>query len=260
MARRLRPPLVAANWKMHFVAREAEGFCAALLAGGRAARSGVEVAIFPSFPLLPAVARALAGSDVSWGGQDLSPEERGAFTGEVSATQLADSGCLWVLAGHSERRQRHGESDALVALKAAAALRHGLSPLVCVGETGKERRSGKTFEVLARQIAELPKSADLALAYEPVWAIGTGETATPALAAEAHAFLRARLAERFDPGFAAACRILYGGSVTPDNAGALADEPEIDGFLVGGASLDPAKFLAIIAPFAGSGRPSGVSP
>ncbi len=245
----LRRPLVAGNWKMHLVRAEAAALAAAVRAGTSAATGGVEVALFPSFPLLPAVAETLAGSTIGCGGQDLHPAARGAFTGDVAAAQLLDVGCRYVLCGHSERRQGHGESDRLVAEKAAAAAGAGLLPVVCVGETGSERDRGETFAVLERQIAPLDPLPGLVLAYEPVWAIGTGKTATPELAEEAHRHLRRSFERRWGSG-AESLRILYGGSVTPDNARGLAERPEIDGALVGGASLDPAKFLAIISAFA----------
>jgi triosephosphate isomerase len=244
-------PLVAANWKMHLLQADAVAYCRALRTGlPGAGRS--QVAIFPSFPLLPLVARELAGSGVGVGGQDLHPEDKGAHTGDVSGAQLADAGCSWALCGHSERRRDHGETDALVARKAAAALRHGLTPLICVGETGEERRAGETFAVLERQLrgaleglAGLPGGAPgCALAYEPVWAIGTGETATPEIAQQAHRFLRSVLSGIWPA--AKEVPLLYGGSVTPENAAALRAQPDVDGFLVGGASLDPQKFLGII--------------
>ncbi|HEV8237902.1 MAG TPA: triose-phosphate isomerase [Thermoanaerobaculia bacterium] len=271
--------LAAANWKMHLLRAEARTFCDSLRA---APADGVEVAIFPSFPLLPAVAEALAGTPFAVGGQDLHSEDAGAHTGDVSGAQLADAGCGWVLVGHSERRRDHGEDDALVARKLAAAVRHGLRPILCLGETGDERRAGETFAVLERQLSmaltvgwgrPLPLegqgdggigvTSNLgegvgrvgaarfargggAIAYEPVWAIGTGDVATPEQAQEAHAFLRARLAELGSPALAASLRLLYGGSVKPDNAAELIAQPDVDGFLVGGASLDAGKFLAII--------------
>ncbi|HEX5759944.1 MAG TPA: triose-phosphate isomerase [Thermoanaerobaculia bacterium] len=240
----VRRPLVAANWKMHLLAAEARAWCRRVRAESGGARAGA--AVFPSFPLLPVVASELAGGAVETGGQDLHPEDKGAFTGDVSAAQLADAGCVWALCGHSERRHGHGEGDELVARKAAAAVRHGLRPLLCVGETRDERRGAATEEVLARQLrAALPHlPADWALAYEPVWAIGTGDTATPETAQAAHAYLRGLLA-----GEARRTPILYGGSVTPENAAALAAQPDVDGFLVGGASLDPGQFLAIIRSF-----------
>lgn len=241
-----RQPIAAANWKMHLLRPEAKAWGRALLAGlppGTAAR----VVVFPSFPLLPAAAGAFADSPVELGAQDLHPDEKGAHTGDVSALQLAEVGCCWALCGHSERRRDHGESDELVGRKVAAALRHGLQPLLCLGETRDERRRGDTFAVLSRQLAAglTSRPATFVLAYEPVWAIGTGETATPETAEEAHAFLRAELARLGFP--AEEIRILYGGSVTPENARSLSAQPHIDGFLVGGASLDPGKFLDIIA-------------
>ena len=244
-----RRPLVAGNWKMHLLRAGAESLCRALVAAP--APAGTEVVLFPGFPLLGTVGTALAGSAIAFGGQDLHPEERGAHTGDVSAEQLVDAGAVWVLCGHSERRQEHGEGDDLVARKAAAAARAGLRPMVCVGETAAERRAGRTFEVLDRQIAPLEELPGMVLAYEPVWAIGTGETATPEIAAAAHRHLRDSWNERF-PGAGENLRILYGGSVTPLNADGLAEMQEIDGALVGGASLDHAKFLAIISSFAAS--------
>jgi triosephosphate isomerase len=248
-AERARRPIAAANWKMHLVRAEAEAWCAQVRAELPAAQDA-EVVVFPSFPLLPGVAAALAGSGLAVGGQDLHPEAEGAFTGDVAGRQLADAGCAWVLCGHSERRRDHAESDALVAAKARAALAAGLTPLVCVGETREERHSGRTFDVLARQLEPLPEDARLVLAYEPVWAIGTGETATPEIAEDAHAFLRERVLRSSGAAAAAARRILYGGSVTPENAAALAAQADLDGFLVGGASLDPKRFLAILTSLA----------
>jgi triosephosphate isomerase (TIM) len=249
MSAERRRPLIAANWKMHLLKADAADYCRDLRRGLAAPPAAdARVVIFPSFPLIPVVARELVDSEVEVGGQDLHPEDRGAFTGDVSGLQLADAGCAWALCGHSERRQHHGESDELVGRKAATAARHRLTPMICVGETRDERRAGATFEVLARQLAAAlaGEPGPFALAYEPVWAIGTGETATPEIAQEAHRFLRERLAELLGERAAAATPVLYGGSVTPDNAGGLIVHPDIDGFLVGGASLDPQKFLAII--------------
>jgi len=268
-----RRRIVAGNWKMHFLAAEAAGFCRELLRGlpageavdpddpggprgaGVPAAAGVEVVLFPSYPLLPAVAAALAGSAVTLGAQDLHPADRGAHTGDVSGPQILDAGCRWVLCGHSERRRDHGESDELIARKVAAAIRHGLAPLLCVGETREQREAGETLAVLERQLrsglSSLPsrspagERADLVIAYEPVWAIGTGLTASPETAQEAHQFLRAAAAEL--AGEDAAVTLLYGGSATPANAAGLIAQPDVDGFLVGGASLDPRQFLAIIA-------------
>jgi triosephosphate isomerase len=252
-AARERRPLVAGNWKMNLVRAEAEALVAALAAGVAAAPPAVDVAVFPSHPLLAPVAAALAGTAIALGAQDLHPKGRGAHTGDVSAAQLLDAGCRWVICGHSERRRDHGETDALVGAKARAALAAGLAPIVCVGETREERHSGRTFEVLARQVADLPADPRVVVAYEPVWAIGTGETATPEVACDAHAYLRERFARSAGEPFARRLRILYGGSVTAASAPELATRPEIDGFLVGGASLDASSFLAILAAFAPPG-------
>jgi len=245
-----RTALVAANWKMHFLRRDVESFGRALGAGLEANAPAAQVVVFPSYPLLPVTSWALgaAAPRVELGGQDLHPEELGAFTGDVSGEQLRDAGCVWALCGHSERRRDHAESDELVGRKVAAAERAGLVPLLCLGERREERHSGKTFAVLERQLAAglASRPQRFALAYEPVWAIGTGETATPEIAQETHGFLRRRLAALAGERVAEQARIVYGGSVTPDNAGALWRQPDVDGFLVGGASLDVAKFLAII--------------
>jgi len=262
-----RTPLAAANWKMHLLARQASALCAALRTGlGESAgpssataaevATACDVAVFPSFPLLPAVAEALAGSRIGLGGQDLHCDDQGAHTGDVSGPQLRDAGCAWVLVGHSERRQNHHESDGIVARKLEAAGRNGLRPILCLGETREERHAGRTFQVLERQLAIAAAAApdDWVIAYEPVWAIGTGETATPEQAQEAHAFLRGCLAEIASHELAQRMRILYGGSVKPENAAELIAQRDLDGFLVGGASLDAAKFLAIIQACAGAGR------
>ena len=253
----LRRRIVAGNWKMHFVAADAAAFCRELrrgLAEPRQEPAGParpEVVLFPSFPLLPGVARELAGSDVAMGAQDVHPAERGAHTGDVAAPQLVDAGCRWVLCGHSERRRDHGESDELIARKVAAAVRHGLAPLLCVGETREQREAGETLAVLERQVrgglSSRPAGpAGMVVAYEPVWAIGTGLTASPETAQKAHQFLRGVVSEAAGQG-AGAVTLLYGGSVTPANAAGLIAQPDVDGFLVGGASLDPRQFLAIIA-------------
>jgi len=247
-----RRPLVGGNWKMHLLPEEAVAYCRTF--APRVETLGAEVVLFPSFPLLPAVASELAGTAAGCGGQDLHADDSGAHTGDVSGAQLAAVGCRWVLCGHSERRHDHGESDELVGRKAAAARRHGLLPLICVGETRAERASGRTHEVVDRQLrTALPEGVDrFALAYEPVWAIGSGETATPETAQGAHAFLRGTLADLRGAEVAAACRILYGGSVKHGNAAELAAGPDLDGFLVGGASLDPEGFLAIIGVYGSS--------
>ncbi len=247
MSTGLRRPIAAGNWKMNLLRRDAEAFCRELRAG-LGDGSAAEVVLFPSATLYATVARELKGSSVAFGGQDLHPAAAGAHTGDLSGPQLADAGCGWVLCGHSERRQDHGEDDAVVGGKARAATDHGLLPIVCVGESREERREGKTFEVLERQLAAAlaGKPPAFEIAYEPVWAIGTGEVATPEIAQEAHAFLRHELAGRVGAERAAACRILYGGSANPGNVAELIAQEDIDGFLVGGASLDSGKFLAII--------------
>ncbi len=253
-----RRPLVAANWKMNLLRAAAEDFCRVLGGGwgdgAPATLAAVDSIVYPAFPLIPAVAAGLSGSGVAVGGQDLHPADSGAHTGDVSGPQLADAGCTWVLCGHSERRRDHGESDELVGRKAAAARRAGLTPMICVGETREERHAGHTFRVLERQLAaalaglfaESAADQRFALAYEPVWAIGTGETATAEICQETHGHLRRALARELGGGLAAAVRILYGGSVTAENAAELHAGEDIDGFLVGGASLDPRKFLSIM--------------
>jgi triosephosphate isomerase len=241
--------LIAGNWKMHTTLAEARELARGIVQGlGEAPRP--EVAVAPPYTALAAVAEVLAGTPVHLAAQDVFWEEKGAFTGAISPLMLVDVGCRLVIIGHSERRQHFGETDATVNRKVKAALRTGLAPIVCVGETLAEREEGRTLAVVERQIREglagLPADAGarLVIAYEPVWAIGTGRTATPAQAQEVHAFIRTLL-----PGLlgTARVRILYGGSVTPDNAAALLAEPDIDGALVGGASLMAASFLAIIA-------------
>lgn len=243
-----RRPIVAANWKMHHLRRDAADYCRGL-ATGLGDEPPAEVLIFPPHTLLTTVAQGLEGLAAECGGQDLHPEAEGAHTGDVSGPQLADAGCRWVLCGHSERRRDHGESDGLVGRKAAAAIAHGLVPLICLGESREERQRDETRKVLRRQLAAAlaVRPARFELAYEPVWAIGTGETATPETAQEAHAYLRQLLATLVGEERAAAVRILYGGSVKPDNAAALVVQPDVDGFLVGGASLDSEKFLGIIS-------------
>jgi triosephosphate isomerase len=243
-----RRPVFAANWKMNLRRAQADVY-AGRLREAVPLLPPADVVLFPPFPLIPVVADLLLGSPIAWGGQDLNPEDAGAHTGDVSALHLLDWGSTWALCGHSERRAEHGETDSLIAAKVAQALRHGLQPLLCVGETGEERERGQTEAVLARQLSvAVPRGGGgaWALAYEPVWAIGTGTTATPELAQEAHAFLRATAAQRLGGRAAAGLRILYGGSVKPDNSAALFAQPDIDGFLVGGSSLDPDSFLDII--------------
>ncbi len=246
----MRRPILAANWKMNKTVGEAVAFVEAFLPHLEDA-DGVDVVLAPPFPALDRVAQALAGSPVAVAAQNVHPEEKGAFTGEVAPGMLADLGCAYTIVGHSERRHLFGDSDAFVARKAEALLRHGIRPIVCIGETLEEREAGRTFTVLETQLegslAQVPaeRTADLVIAYEPVWAIGTGRTATPEQAQEAHAFVRERLAKQFGEA-GRGIRIQYGGSVTPDNVYALMGQPDVDGALVGGASLDPTSFLRIV--------------
>lgn len=249
-----RVPLVAGNWKMYKTPTEGAALARELLQrlgrpDGPDGPHGVDVAVCPPFPALPAVGAALEGSSVALGAQDMHWEKEGAFTGAVSAGMLVDLGCRFVILGHSERRQHFGETNATVQRKVRAAFAAGLIPIVCVGESVAERDSGQTLAVVTRQVGAalegLP-AADLGrlvLAYEPVWAIGTGRTATPAQAREVHEALRRLLTER---GGGSATRILYGGSVKAENAAALLREPEIDGALVGGASLVAEQFARIV--------------
>ena len=247
MAKRTR--LVAGNWKMHGN-RAANEILLAAVAAGADGLTGVEVVVCPPFPYLEQVAHRLAGSPIGWGAQNLSEHGSGAHTGEVSAAMLAEFGCRYVLAGHSERRALYGETDRQVAAKFAAARSAGLVPILCVGESLAEREAGRTEEVVARQLDAVMEASDAAsfaravLAYEPVWAIGTGRNATPEQAQGVHGYLRARVAGR-DPGVAAGLRIVYGGRVKAANAAAIFAMPDVDGGLIGGASLVAAEFLAI---------------
>lgn len=245
----MRQPLVAGNWKMN----GSRGSVATLLEGLKQGIGEVrvaEVAVCPPSIYIPEVQTRLQGSAIAWGGQDVSSEASGAFTGEVSTAMLLDFGCKYVIVGHSERRAYHGESDQLVAKKYAVARAAGLVPILCVGETLEQRESGITEEVVARQldaIIELEGIAALAdgvVAYEPVWAIGTGKTASPEQAQDVHAFIRGRVAAK-DAGVADGLRILYGGSMKPDNAAELLAKQDIDGGLIGGASLKAEDFLGI---------------
>ena len=237
--------LVVGNWKMHG-SRPAN---AELLAGILGARPfGCDAAVCVPFPYLSETAVTLAGSDVRWGAQDCSAHEQGAYTGEVSAAMLAEFGCRYAIVGHSERRALHGESDQLVADKAKAALARGVTPIVCVGEMRAQREAGETAAVVKRQLSAVIHAlthcvSEMVVAYEPVWAIGTGLSATPQQAQEVHALLRAQL--QAASGHAARLKILYGGSVKPDNAAALFAQADIDGALVGGAALKAADFVAI---------------
>jgi triosephosphate isomerase len=247
MARR---PLIAANWKMNKSIAEAVAFAAAVRPA-LSSLSACDLALLPSFFGVRPLADVLAGTAVAVGAQDLYWEAGGAFTGEVSAAMVRDAGATLALVGHSERRHVLGETDDVVARKLAAALGGGLTPIFCVGETLPEREAGRERAVVERQLGAGLAGQDAAavtrtvIAYEPVWAIGTGRTATPDDAAAMHAAIRAWLSARFGAPAAAALRILYGGSVKPDNAASLMAREDIDGLLVGGASLDAGSFLAI---------------
>ena len=245
----MRQTLVAGNWKMNG-SLEANQQLLNGIKAGVAEGVSAKVVVCPPAIYIPQAASSLSGSDVSWGGQNLSQEKSGAFTGEISADMLLDQQCEYVIVGHSERRALYGESDELVAQKYSAAQAAGLIPLLCVGELLEEREAGNTESVVARQLdAVIDKVGITAIAagiiaYEPVWAIGTGKTASPQQAQDVHAFIRQRVAEK-DAGVAEKLQILYGGSVKPDNAVELFAMTDIDGGLIGGASLDAEGFLAI---------------
>jgi triosephosphate isomerase len=247
----MRIPLIAGNWKMYKTPAETTAFFDKLLPLVAASKH-CEILVCPPFIDIPAAVSAAAGSAVGVGGQDLYWAKEGAFTGEISAPMLKAAGCRSVLIGHSERRQFFGETDETVLKKSVAALEAGLQPVICVGERLEERESGRTNDVLRTQftggIASLTPEqfAKVVIAYEPVWAIGTGKTATPEIAAEAHQALRSCVREKFGDQAAAGVRILYGGSVKPDNVKGLMAKPDIDGALVGGACLDPVSFASIV--------------
>jgi triosephosphate isomerase (TIM) len=246
-----RKPLMAGNWKMHKTVDEAVD-AARNLADRVSDASGVEIMIAPSFTALAPMADALRNTQIGLGGQNLFWEDEGAYTGEVSGPMLKSAGCRYVIIGHSERRQYFGETEETVNKRLKAALRHGLVPVLCVGETESEREAEKTFSVLDKQVGDGLKEfvADdlktLVLAYEPVWAIGTGKTATADQAQEAHKFLRALIEKKYGKDLAESIRILYGGSVKPGNAAELMGMPDLDGALVGGASLEAASFSEIV--------------
>jgi triosephosphate isomerase len=237
---RQRSRLVAGNWKMHG-SRASNRALLEALAGQLDRKSTAEVAVCPPYPYLEQVSALLAGTPIAWGAQNISEHAQGAYTGEVSAAMIREFGCRYAIVGHSERRQLFGESDARVAAKFAAAQAAGITPILCVGETLEEREAGRTEEVVERQLGTILKNVDFGnalLAYEPVWAIGTGRNATPEQAQAVHAYLRARLS----PGV----RILYGGSVKASNAAAIFAMPDVDGGLIGGASLVVKEFLEIV--------------
>ncbi len=245
----MRRPILAANWKMHKTAAEAEEFAEKFLPLVEGAEA--EVVIAPPFTALERLSRALDGSAVALAAQNVNPAPLGAFTGEIAPGMLAELGCRYAIVGHSERRAIYGESSAFVARKAAALLEVGIRPIVCVGETLAEHEAGRALDVVREQLtaslAEVPESRgeEVVIAYEPVWAIGTGKTATPQAAQEAHTWIRKMLASRFGET-GAKIRIQYGGSVKPDNVDALRAQPDIDGALVGGASLEPESFARLV--------------
>jgi triosephosphate isomerase (TIM) len=235
--------LIAGNWKMNLMRHEAEQLARALQGG--AGGIPAELAVFPPFTLLATVSEVLAGSAIAVGGQDCHPEAQGAHTGDISAPMLRDAGASWVILGHSERRQNHGETDELVREKALAAAAAALTPIICVGETDDQRQSGEETEVVGWQLAgSLPKGYNGVVAYEPVWSIGTGRTPSEEEIGAMHAFIRDELVRQFGPS-GRTFRILYGGSVKPGNAEALLSIQEVNGALVGGASLNAQDFLAI---------------
>ena len=244
-----RIPYLAANWKMHKTIEETEAFLGAFLPG--APSDGADVVICPPYLALKAAVEHCSQSSVRVAAQNMHEEDSGAFTGEVSAPMLRELGVDGVILGHSERRQHFNETDEALARKVPAALRAGLEPILCVGENESQRDSDETVGVLTRQIeadlSEVPEDrlGDLVIAYEPIWAIGTGRTATPDQAQEAIALIRGVVEARSGEA-AAVVRILYGGSVKPDNAAELISQPDVDGALVGGASLDPGDFAAIV--------------
>ena len=246
-----RTPLIAGNWKMYKTVTEAVA-TATELVSRVADADDVEIMVAPPFTALAAVASALSGSRIATGGQNLHWASEGAFTGEVSAPMLVAAGCSHVIIGHSERRQYFGETDETVNRRIRAALEAGLVPVVCVGETQAQRESGETFSVLDKQVQmglegfSLNDLTDLVIAYEPVWAIGTGKTATREQAQEAHQFIRELIEKQFSIGLANDIRILYGGSVKPGNAADLMGMEDIDGALVGGASLKAETFSQIV--------------
>ena len=247
----MRKKLMAANWKMYKTPDQTRDFFRNFLPL-ISDHTRDEIAVCPPFVCVPAAVDAAKGSNIAIGGQNLHWEKEGAYTGEISAGMLLATGCTHIIIGHSERRQYFGETDDTVNLKLKIALEAGLTPIVCVGEVLEEREAGLTEDVLRRQCLRAfhaisgRKAGKLVVAYEPVWAIGTGKTATPQLAAEAHVLIRGEAAKAFGDKLADSLRILYGGSVKPENAKALMSEEEIDGALVGGASLNANSFAAII--------------
>jgi triosephosphate isomerase len=248
----MRTPFIAGNWKMHKTVADTVKYVKELSALVKD-MTGVEVVVAPPFTALHAAGEAARNSNVGVAAQDLHWEREGAFTGEISAGMIAETGAEYVIVGHSERRTLFGETDASVNRKIAAAFAGGLTPIVCIGETLDQRDRNETFSVLDRQIRDgldgvtSEQLVQLVMAYEPVWAIGTGRNATPAQAAEAHGHIRKRLQQWFGAQPSELCRVIYGGSVKPENVGDLASQPDVDGALVGGASLDVKAFFDIVS-------------
>jgi triosephosphate isomerase len=246
----MRRPILAANWKMQKTIAEARAFAASFVPLVKDA-TDVDAVLAPPFTALAALGEALEGSRVALAAQNVNPEPKGAFTGEIAPGMLVELGCRYGIVGHSERRTLYGETSEFVARKAAALFEAGITPIVCVGESLEEREAGRTSDVVGAQVREslasVPagRARDVVLAYEPIWAIGTGKTATPEMAQAVHADIRGILTELFGAD-AEAIRIQYGGSVKPDNVAELMSQPDIDGALVGGASLDPDSFSAIV--------------
>lgn len=253
-----RIPVIAGNWKLNKLSAEAAATARELHTLTEGVTS-VEVIVAPTFTALHETGKALENSHVDLSGQNCYTKENGAFTGEISPQMLRDCGCDWVIIGHSERRQIFGEDDALLNAKVAYARESGLKVMFCIGETLEERESGEMNAVLSRQVSKgleglsADALAGIVIAYEPVWAIGTGVVATPDQAEDAHAFVRGEVARVFDDETAAAMRIQYGGSVKPDNAAELIGRPNVDGFLVGGASLEAKSFAQIVRAAAEAG-------
>jgi len=238
--------LIAGNWKMNKTASEAAEFCGALKAHVTGLAGSVDVAVFPPFTSLGAAVRTLADTEIAVGAQNVHWETEGPFTGEVSAPMLRERGVYAAIVGHSERRQHFGETDQTAARRASAALEAGLFVIACVGELEQQREAGETEDVLRRQVAVLSEDERLVIAYEPVWAIGTGEVATPEDAQEVCGAIRGRLAELYSQELADKVRIQYGGSVKSGNVAAIMAQPDVDGALVGGAALDADEFVKIV--------------
>jgi triosephosphate isomerase len=248
----MRKPFVAGNWKMNTDSHTSVSLAEAVASGASDSAEQVHIALIPPFVYVPAVVKAVSNARIAVGAQDIYYEQKGAFTGEISPSMLKDVGCTYALCGHSERRHVIGETDELVNKKVSAAISGGLLPILCVGELIEQRKASETQEVVTKQIKNglaglsTEKTSAVTIAYEPVWAIGTGLTATPQQAQEVHALIRKLIGEMYDSQLAEEIRILYGGSVKPSNAAELMAQEDIDGLLVGGASLNADDFVSII--------------